>query len=598
MIDLKKNIDSLCSIAKRLGNSDLFQVALFLRQRIYQPDSYVVLLGESCSGKSTLINSIIGQGILPVSSVPSTGAITEVFIDEEVPEPAFVVINKNATMERLTFSNFCELAQHPDANVQRLRASLPIAGLNMAGVRLFDTPGYGSLIEEHDEVLVDFLPNCDAIIYTVSYRIGVQETDHEFLRKLKELARSDIPVYLVINRCPSTISLSDRRIAEIYRNVTALLSVQEMPLYTIPTAQVQDGIIQSQALNDLRNQICIDLNASNRKEDLYYAFLSYLLDLTNLLRADIERQIRDLKMSAEDAQYMKAEMKKLSAQFQHVIDGIVKPGFERIRNNLPICVANSRQNIENYVCAEIEKQSAASKEEMIAYTNSHLLPFQARKESDEIKHYLTVELEAIDEEVNNYLNTVVINFERDIELRFAGSTFKAGAGAAKNVAGKLLNSGLLKYFGKFGGRGGAGAGMANAASHALKKAGDMFGHTFSRETHNTVKHVMKKIGLTSTKTLGAAVTGILELLTLALDYGTWKPLLISKVKKGLKHWEDEILTEVQTDLDKLKQENIDSIKEIAKTYSDAFSVDDNPQGDATALEALLQELDTIEKELS
>lgn len=57
MIDLKNSADGLCSIAKQLNNNELFQVALFLRQRINQPDSYIVFLGESCSGKSTIINS-------------------------------------------------------------------------------------------------------------------------------------------------------------------------------------------------------------------------------------------------------------------------------------------------------------------------------------------------------------------------------------------------------------------------------------------------------------------------------------------------------------------------------------------------------------
>ena len=94
MIDLKENIDKLCNIANQLGNQDLYQVSLFLRQRINQPDSYVVFLGESCSGKSTIINSIIEKGILPVSSLPSTGAITEVFVDENADRDSYFVVNR------------------------------------------------------------------------------------------------------------------------------------------------------------------------------------------------------------------------------------------------------------------------------------------------------------------------------------------------------------------------------------------------------------------------------------------------------------------------------------------------------------------------
>ena len=147
MINTKKAADILCSIAIELNSQRLIELSKFLRQRISQPDSYVVVLGESCSGKSTIINSLIGQGILPVSSVPSTGAITEVFIDPDILNATYSVINRNATMEVLDYPTFCELSLKPDFNVQRLRATLRSSNLNLAGVRIFDTPGYGSLIE-------------------------------------------------------------------------------------------------------------------------------------------------------------------------------------------------------------------------------------------------------------------------------------------------------------------------------------------------------------------------------------------------------------------------------------------------------------------
>lgn len=598
MIDLKKSIDSLCGIAQQLDNKELYQVSLFLRQRINQPDSYVVFLGKSCCGKSTIINSIIEKGILPVSSVPSTGTITEVFVDESADQDSYAVINRNATMELLEYPVFCELALEPGPDVQRLRAVLPSSGLGIAGVRIIDTPGYGSLIETHDEVLMDFLPNCDSVVYTVGYRDGIPETDYEFLRNLKELTRPGIPIYLAINRCSVGTTTSDQRVAEIYSAVKALLTDQEVSLFLIPSAPVQQGLFRDPVLGDLRAKIVQDVNSPDRQHDLYLAFLSYLNDLTILLRSEVERRIRNLEMDAEDARFVRREMEQLSAQFQHAIDEIIKPGFARIRSNLPKRVSDSRNRMETEVCNEVNKQSATDKREMIAYTNSYLLPRHAQKEAEEIQHYLEIELDSIDQEVNNYLNTAVIQFEQDIKCRFTSSTLKAGASVAKDVAGKLLNTGLLKYFSKFGGNGGAGAGMANAASHALKQVGDMFGHTFQRETHNAVKHTMKKIGLTSTKALSAAISGLMELLEITFEYGTWKSTLISEVKKGLDSWERETLKLVQEDMDKLEAENIDTISAIAKNYADAYAVDEKPVGDVGALRTLLASLEEVEKEIT
>ena len=36
--------------------------------------------------------------------------------------------------------------------------------------RIFDTPGYGSIVAEHEEVLKDFLPNSDFVVYTINYK--------------------------------------------------------------------------------------------------------------------------------------------------------------------------------------------------------------------------------------------------------------------------------------------------------------------------------------------------------------------------------------------------------------------------------------------
>lgn len=597
MIDLKGYADQLCEIAKQLGNDALVHPALFLRQRICQPDGYVVLLGESCCGKSTVLNSMIRQGILPVSSLPSTGAITEIFLNQEANAPSYAVINRNATMEMLSIEQFSQLAITPDADVARLRATLPTGDLDAAGVRLFDTLGYGSLIAEHEEVLEEFLPNCDSIVYMVNYRTGIQQSDYEFLRVLMALSRPGIPFCLVVNRAPAEAGTDDRRVKEIKRNVAALLTVPDLPLFIISSVPVENGMISSPEVERLRKHIIDGLRSKSRQEELYMAFLSHLQDLAALLKAELKRRFRNAQMDAEDARFTQQKIEELEEKFQYAISVIVTPGFRDIKEYLPSLIQSRRKEMETTVCSEIEKQSVASKDETIAYTNSHLLPFYSRKQSENIQHYLTVELDALDQKVDDYLNTAIIKFERDIQLHFS-STAKAGMGVAKGFAGKLLNGGLMQYFIKYGGRGGAGAGMANAASHALKQVGDLFGHTFSRTTHNSLKHFMARVGLTSVKTLGAVVAGVMEVATMAIDGATWKPILKSKIKKGLGKWEIEANQLILDDLNKLEAENIETINSAKETMVAAYAIDQEPVENLTSLQNLIASLEAIEKELS
>ena len=57
-------------------------------------------------------------------------------------------------------------------NLLRLQTILPHPSQKYDGLNIFDTPGYNSLITEHEEVLRNFIPECDVIIHVVAYRVG------------------------------------------------------------------------------------------------------------------------------------------------------------------------------------------------------------------------------------------------------------------------------------------------------------------------------------------------------------------------------------------------------------------------------------------
>lgn len=174
----KKSMDKLngvvkqiVEIAEQLGKTELAVNAKFLLNRINHPESYLVFLGETCCGKSTLINGILNKEIMPVSGIPSTGAITEIYCDNLEKEEGFFAINKNATMETLDQETFQKLIWNPDDELERLRYVANDIDELYQGIRIFDTPGYGSLTERHDRILMDFIDQADAMLWSDwSYR--------------------------------------------------------------------------------------------------------------------------------------------------------------------------------------------------------------------------------------------------------------------------------------------------------------------------------------------------------------------------------------------------------------------------------------------
>ena len=116
-----KKLDILNPLVEATGQEELNVLSKFLRERISHPDSYIVFLGETSSGKSSIINGLLGENILPVKATPSTAAITEIELTDQIVDDEYYAINKNATMEVLDRTTFLELCEKPDTELSRLR---------------------------------------------------------------------------------------------------------------------------------------------------------------------------------------------------------------------------------------------------------------------------------------------------------------------------------------------------------------------------------------------------------------------------------------------------------------------------------------------
>ena len=127
MKELVKKMDLVYSLCNDINNTKLIILAKFLKNRIDNPDSFVVFLGETSSGKSSILNGLMQEVVLYVSSSPSTGSIIEIMSDNESKEKSYYAINKDATMELIDKPMFDELSKNPDKELARLRVQTNIA---------------------------------------------------------------------------------------------------------------------------------------------------------------------------------------------------------------------------------------------------------------------------------------------------------------------------------------------------------------------------------------------------------------------------------------------------------------------------------------
>ena len=585
-------MENIRQIVETLGEEKYIHLWRFLQERINSPENFVVLLGETSSGKSTIVNGLLQREIIVAEAGPSTGVVIEILDDGDSEDPEYYAISKDATAEKISEGLFRKLSAHPDKALQRLRVIIPKFPHDLKNLRLFDTPGYGSLHKEHDEVLKEFIPNSDVIVYVVTYRVGFKENDNQFMQYIQELIDHDTDFYLVVNRVPPGTTINDKRVQEILIHAKDCLH-RNVPCFLISSDTKENSVALPKA-PELWRQIVIDLNSPERSVALRQAFLGFQGNLLQEIQVEIIRRLSEKSSSTSEKRKLREIIERFSAKEQIAL-GKIEETFTRLDKMLEPLFSNARKQIISKVSLEVENVNKwTDKDECSGFIQAHLLPLHIKNETKELSNYIQTELEHLDEEVSSLLNTAVQDFTTDVQLNVPvfGELVK---GISNKLLQKSVGSNLLQFFKQFGGAGGAGAGVANAAKSGLKKLGDLFGHTFSRDTHNALAKFLSKIGATSAKAITAAAAVFVEGLFYLYDSLTWQKDLNKVAQKALVVWEEEAITTIKCDLTELKEVNKKALSEFFDEYRKGCSVETKSEDDNSGVEKLQLLQTQIEK---
>lgn len=589
--EIRKKYDKVNKLVEAINDKETTEISKFLGARIACPDSYVVMLGETSSGKSTLLNGLLGGNYLYTSVKPSTGAIVElVFTEDGVAEP-YYAINSNATMERLSRDEFVSLSKRPDNNLSRLRLEAKSSLHGMGSLRLFDTPGYGSIIERHEEVLTEFLPESNLVLYVVSYKVGFQQDDFNFLHYANELIANDTEFVLIINRVPDEIKKDDRRIAEISGYVTDLLHYTPK-VFLVPNIYCEGNEYPLPPCKELWGYVQNVVSSENHIRQLEMSFNGFVFGLLEKCEAIIDKRALMYQLSYEEKKVFKEMAEEIKRLNHEIKEELIEPTFSELIEILPSKFSKAKASVKIAINRKIDQSSKLREDEVMAYVNSHMLQFETKKQVDEIRFYIDAKLTELDRQISDKLNKEYAKIEKTIELHFSATVANMAKGILKKAGGRALEHSLLSYFKQFAGRGGTG--IANASKHLLKKFGDLFGKTFSRETHNKLASTLSKIGATSAKAVGFAVAVVIEIAFMVTDVLTWQGKLKKSVAAGVDKWYEDVVSITQNDLKELKEENLKLLEDEINDWINVFDTGDSNENidNIEELEVLLKNVKT------
>ena len=342
------------NIAKRvLSNFNLPEEALnALGEAILQLDELflIVVVGEYNSGKSALINALLGDHVLEEGVTPTTARVTLVRWGEALSEQ---IINEDFAIVTYPLELLKEL-------------------------NLIDSPGTNAIIRRHELLTTEYVPRSDLVLFTTSADRPLTESERQFLEKILAWGKK---IVLVINKADILEGRAavDEVRAFVAQHTAGILGyTPELFVLSAKLAEKanqtsdpeeKERLRKASGITDLERYITETLDDRVRLElklsNPLGVAANLLQQAEGLNQAQTEELQEDLKLVSELEEMLSAYRKELTAEIKprlaevdNVLQNFEQRGEEFFNTNLRIT------NIGNL--AKSDKIKAKFEEEVLA----------------------------------------------------------------------------------------------------------------------------------------------------------------------------------------------------------------------------------------
>ncbi|MGV3465863.1 MAG: dynamin family protein [Heyndrickxia sp.] len=191
-------INQLVSLYERFkenGDSERAEKSEKLLKKINNHDFIIAFCGHFSAGKSTMINTLLGEKLLPSSPIPTSANLVKihktasdfakVFYKDEAPYLFEAPYNFQEVKE------FCKNGNVTEIEIGKKKTDLPDQ------VIVMDTPGVDSTDDAHRISTESAIHLADIVFYVMDYNHVQSELNFQYT---KELLQHGVELYLIINQ--------------------------------------------------------------------------------------------------------------------------------------------------------------------------------------------------------------------------------------------------------------------------------------------------------------------------------------------------------------------------------------------------------------
>ena len=373
----------------------------------------VLVMGKFSSGKSTFLNALMGQKILPAAATPTTAVIGEI---QYADNPSATLFYNDASKNPMSI-NVEDLEKHIvidyEAEIKAGKVnSSPYSKVVVKypleickpGIELVDSPGLDDPTC-HDAITLNYLPSADAIVYCMNAQQACSAKDMTEIEHIRALGHNSIVFILTYF---DQLELNDTMTGDRQALKAKSLYTEKLRSYTdlgengiffvgsLPALngklRKDDKRLQSSHFPEAEKKLFEILFNERGRLKLIKAIYSvkqancdtqrYISDQIELFSQDKTALANKISLAQQNIERAKQKADLITQNLKNGLDNIVKDAKLRSESFFEAGVIS---NIENWVKEECKPQSSISiwspKESATAYAEECVKFIQTKIET-------------------------------------------------------------------------------------------------------------------------------------------------------------------------------------------------------------------------
>ncbi|MBX3201131.1 MAG: dynamin family protein [Labilithrix sp.] len=351
-LDVTVALQELGEIASGLGAKSLKErLDRELVKKLEEDRFHLVVVGEFNHGKSTFVNALLGETVLPVGVTPTTAAIHHL---KYADKPEATVVFQSGKRDAIPFEDTRRFAVGggasldgapgdgaPRDEVDYLEVGYP-AALLKERILLVDTPGVNDLSLQRADITYSYIPRADAVLFLLDAGQILKESERQFLND-KLLKASRDKIVFVITKW-DILDEGEKSEALAYARTQLANLVKEPVVFPISSETALQGNRDASGMPELLAHLTTFL-AEERGRILLDNALGEGQNVGNLLSKGVDARRRSLSMKTEE---LERRIKTLEEDLKGTA-GTIEQRRMKIREEISGIKVGAQKDLERFV---------------------------------------------------------------------------------------------------------------------------------------------------------------------------------------------------------------------------------------------------------